>query len=35
VQGWISKMAGRGFNLPEELPDETFKRPAWLPENHQ
>jgi hypothetical protein len=33
VQGWITKMAGRRFNLPEDLPDETFKRPAWLREN--
>ncbi len=33
MQGWISKMGGRGFNLPEELPDQTFKHSAWLPEN--
>jgi hypothetical protein len=35
VQDWISKMAARAFNLPDELPDETFKRPTWLPENPQ
>ena len=29
---WVSEMAQRGFDLPDELPDETFKRPSWMPE---
>jgi hypothetical protein len=29
---WISEMSQRGFDLPDELPDATFKRPSWMPE---
>jgi len=29
---WVSEMARRGFDLPDELPDATFKRPSWMPE---
>ena len=32
VGHWVSEMAQRGFNLPDELPDATFKRPPWMPE---
>src|SRR4051812_1169574 len=32
VQHWISEMAKRGFKLPEDVPDSTFKRPSWMPE---
>ena len=32
VGHWVSEMAQKGFELPEELPDETFKRPSWMPE---
>jgi hypothetical protein len=31
VEGWVTEMAKRGFPLPEELPDETFKQPDWMP----
>jgi hypothetical protein len=30
VDAWVSSMAQRGFPLPDELPDETFKRPTWM-----
>lgn len=30
VDVWISKMNERGFRLPDDLPDETFKRPPWM-----
>jgi hypothetical protein len=26
----VTEMANRGFLLPDELPDETFKQPDWL-----
>ena len=26
----VSRMAARGFALPEDLPDATFKRPDWM-----
>ena len=26
----VSLMSGRGFNLPEDIPDNTFKRPDWM-----
>jgi hypothetical protein len=33
VERWISQMAERGFALPDEVPDQTFKRPAWMPKH--
>lgn len=30
VEHWISKMSEEGFDLPDEPPDATFKRPAWM-----
>jgi hypothetical protein len=30
VQELVSHMAGEGYLLPTELPDPTFKRPAWM-----
>jgi hypothetical protein len=30
VDRWVSVMAERGFSLPDEVPDETFKRPGWM-----
>lgn len=27
---WVSKMSEEGFDLPDEPPDETFKRPSWM-----
>ena len=32
VERWVSTMAQRGFDLPEDVPDPTFKRPSWMPE---
>lgn len=32
VGRWVSEMAQKGFALPEELPDATFRRPSWMPE---
>ena len=32
IEGLIGHMAGAGFRLPTELPDETFKRPKWMGE---
>jgi hypothetical protein len=29
---WVSAMSRKGFDLPDDLPDETFKRPSWVPE---
>jgi hypothetical protein len=26
----VSKMSEKGFPLPDDLPDETFKRPSWM-----
>jgi hypothetical protein len=31
VDPWVAEMAKPGFHLPEELPDETFKQPDWMP----
>jgi hypothetical protein len=31
VEYWVSEMAKRGFHLPEDVPDSTFKRPPWMP----
>lgn len=30
VGKWVSTMEERGFPLPEDLPDSTFKRPEWM-----
>ena len=30
VEVWVAAMAERNFPLPDELPDETFKRPNWI-----
>jgi hypothetical protein len=30
LQGFVDHMAEVGYELPCELPDETFKRPAWM-----
>jgi hypothetical protein len=30
VKRWVDSMAEEGFDLPDELPDETFKRPTWM-----
>jgi hypothetical protein len=30
VNTWTLKMRERGFPLPDDLPDETFKRPSWM-----
>jgi hypothetical protein len=32
IEYWVSEMARNGFDLPHDLPDETFKRPSWMPE---
>jgi hypothetical protein len=32
IEHWVSAMSRNGFDLPEDLPDETFKRPSWMPE---
>lgn len=32
VTDWISRMAERGFDLPDDVPDSTFKRPPWMPD---
>jgi hypothetical protein len=32
IEHWVSAMSRIGFDLPEDLPDETFKRPGWMPE---
>ena len=32
VGHWVSEMARKGFDLPEDLADETFKRPPWMPQ---
>ena len=31
VERWTGEMAEHGFALPEDLPDQTFKRPPWMP----
>jgi hypothetical protein len=30
TERWVAKMAERGFLLPDDLPDETFKQPSWM-----
>lgn len=30
LEHWVSKMSEDGFDLPDEPPDETFKRPRWM-----
>lgn len=30
IDRWVSVMEERGFPLPEDVPDETFARPAWM-----
>ncbi|MGB2712713.1 MAG: hypothetical protein WBC51_00945 [Vicinamibacterales bacterium] len=30
VDEWVRQMQERGFALPEEVPDSTFKRPDWM-----
>ena len=30
VEEWVRQMEERGFALPEEVPDSTFKRPNWM-----
>ena len=30
VNAWTLKMSEGGFPLPDDLPDETFKRPSWM-----
>jgi hypothetical protein len=32
LASWVSEMEKRGFALPEDVPDPSFKRPVWLPE---
>jgi hypothetical protein len=30
VDEWVRQMGARGFALPEEVPDSTFKQPEWM-----
>jgi hypothetical protein len=30
VESWALQMSKKGFDLPDEPPDWTFKRPAWM-----
>lgn len=30
VAEWVSQMEDRGFPLPDDVPDPTFKRPEWM-----
>ncbi len=30
VEDWVSRMSERGFHLPDDVPDKTFKRPDWI-----
>ncbi len=30
INRWVSKMTELGFPLPEDIPDETFKRLSWM-----
>jgi hypothetical protein len=32
IQKFVDQMAEAGYDLPTKLPDETFKRPAWMVE---
>jgi hypothetical protein len=31
LEAFVSEMAAAGYSLPDYLPDETFKRPDWMP----
>jgi len=33
LQKWVVKMSEEGFDLPEDFPDATFKRPSWMKGN--
>lgn len=33
ISDFVAKMDERGFPLPEEVPDETFKPPNWMEDN--
>jgi hypothetical protein len=30
IDEWVRQMDARGFPLPEDVPDATFKRPEWM-----
>ena len=30
VNRWVAEMERRGFALPGEVPDPTFKQPKWM-----
>lgn len=30
LNAWVAGMSEKGFALPDDLPDETFKRPSWM-----
>jgi len=30
LEVWVREMEARGFALPDDLPDETFKKPDWM-----
>lgn len=30
VETWVTHMEERGFPLPEDIPDATFKKPGWM-----
>jgi hypothetical protein len=30
LKRFVDDMAGRGFSLPTEVPDATFKAPDWM-----
>jgi len=30
IESFVKHMSAAGYELPAELPDETFKRPAWM-----
>jgi hypothetical protein len=30
LQRWVAKMSEEGFDLPDDVPDQTFKRPSWM-----
>jgi hypothetical protein len=32
IQELVEYMAQQGYELPAGLPDETFKRPDWMPD---
>jgi hypothetical protein len=31
VAHWVAHMTERGFPLPNEVPDQTFTQPIWMP----